>query len=82
MENDQRPAGKPNIHQRLLRAETEAADAGQLDVQATLVNGIEEGVMNGFRPIAGAASSHPHGDARPERQKLGHPRPTNGAERA
>ena len=82
VENHQGPAGEPNIHQRLLRAETEAADAGQMDIQAALVDGIGKGVKDRFRAIAGAAGPHPHGDARPERQQLGHSRPTNGAERA
>ena len=34
VENYQRPAGQPDVHQRLLRAETKAADAGQMDIQS------------------------------------------------
>jgi hypothetical protein len=51
VENHQGPAGEPDIHQRLLGAETEAAHAGQKDIQAALVDGIGKGVKTPSAPL-------------------------------
>ena len=71
MEHEQRLAGEPDIDQRLLGAEAEAAGLRKLHVEATLIDGISEGVVDALRAVAGPAGAHADGDARPRGQKLG-----------
>ena len=64
-QHHQRLAGQAHIHQRFLRAESEAADRRQLDVAALLADGFGEGMVDALGAVAGAAGAHADSDARP-----------------
>ena len=81
-QDHQRAAGQADVDQRLLRAEAEAADGGEVDVAALLVDGFGEGVVDALGAVAGAAGAHAHADARPGGQQLGHAGFAHGAEAA
>ena len=81
-QDDQRAAGQAHVDQRFLRAEAEAADGGQPDVAALLVDGFGEGVIDALGAVAGAAGAHAHADARPRGQQLGHAGFAHGVEGA
>jgi hypothetical protein len=60
-EDQERPARHPGVDERLLGAEPEAADRGQLDVAAVPVDLGLEGVVDGLGAIARPARAHAHG---------------------
>ena len=82
MQHDERLAGMPHVDQRLLGAEAKAPGLHQLHVEAALVDGVGEGVVDTLRSIAGSACAHADGDARPRRQQLGQSGIANRIERA
>ena len=76
MEDDERAAGKMDANERLLKAGAEAADAGELHIEAAALNCAVEGVKELFRSVAAAAGSHAHRDARNDRHQFGKTRLT------
>ena len=80
VQHDERLAGIPDVDQRLLGAEAEASGLHQLHVEAALLDGVGEGVVDAFRPVAGSAGAHADGDARPRGQQLGQPGIANRVE--
>ena len=82
MQDDQRLARNMHVHQRLLAAGAEAADGGQEEVLAAVVDGLGESVVQAFGAIAPSAGSHAHRDARNRRQQLAQASLANGIEYA
>ena len=73
MQHDQRAAGQTDADQRLLKAGTEAAHAGKLNVEAAALDGAVQGVEKLLRAVAAAAGTHADRDARNGRHQLGKP---------
>ena len=67
-QNNEGAAGEPDVDQRFLGAESEAAGGGEPHIAAALMDGFREGVEDAFRAVAVAAGAHAHGDAGPARQ--------------
>ena len=81
VQHQQRVARHPDVDQRLLGAEAEAAHGRQLDVQAASLDLRGEGRVDGLGAVAGAAGPGPDGDARLAGEQLGQPGLAHGGER-
>ena len=80
-QHQQRAAGHPDVDERLLGAEAEAADRRQLHGEAAGVDLGREGVVDRLGAVAGAAGAHADGDARLAREQLGEAGLAHGGER-
>ena len=81
VQHQHRTARHPQVDERLLGAEAEAADGRELDGEAAGVDLGRERVEDGLGPVARAARAHADADPRLARQQLREPGLTDLVER-
>ena len=80
VQHEEGVAGQPEVDERLLRTEAEAAHGHEVHGQAARVDGGGEGAIEALRAVAGAAGAHADGDARARGDELGEARLADGRE--
>src|SRR5579864_8415978 len=73
-QHDERIAGQPDAHQRLLEAGSKATDGCEDQVVAAGLDRLCEGMVETLGSVAAAAGSHSYGNAGNSGNELGHPR--------
>ena len=72
MKDQKRLSRNPDVDHRLLAAGPEAPNPGQVEVRATVIDGVDQGAIQSLRPVTVSAGSHPHCDSRDRGQQLAH----------